>query len=162
MRTSLLPTLFKGNDLRTDPFLALRKQIDALFDDFGFGMMPSWSGDDVLPVRINLSETETDFRITAELPGIEPDDVEIEILGDRLMISGEKHAEHTEKDEKEGRTYHRVERMSGAFRRAIELPFEIDADKVAAEFRNGVLTITVPKPEAVTAKAKKVKIAVDA
>ena len=158
-RREWLPRLWGRDETRTDPFLPLRRQIDALFDDFGMGMMGGFGQLSMPALRINMSETADDFRITADVPGLDKDDIDIEVLGDRLTISGELHSEHTEKDEKEGRAYHRVERQYGTFRRSVTLPFDIDPDKVTADIRNGVLTVTVPKPVEAKTKARKVAIA---
>lgn len=130
-----------GEDTQS-PFYALRRQLDTLLEDFDRGDLVKSD----FPVRTNVSETETEVRITAELPGIEQKDVDVEITGDTLTIQGEKHAETDETGEEDGREFRRVERRSGSFRRTTHLPFEIDPDSVTAEITNGVLTVTVPKP----------------
>lgn len=138
-----------------DSLHALRKQVDTLFEDFDKGFV-GHAGD--ISVRTNVSETDKEICITAELPGIEKDDVDVEIAGDKITISGEKKSEKEEKGEKEGRKFHRIERSSGEFRRMTRLPFEIDPDSVKADVKNGVLTVTVPKPAEAQQKAKKVEI----
>lgn len=151
-----LPAFFDGErDDANDPFGALRKQMDEMFEDFGKNL-PMKSGG--LSVRSNVSETEKEVCITAELPGISMEDVDVSIEGNRISVSGEKVSEEEEKKEDEGRQFRRVERMSGAFRRDMTLPFEIDPDSVKAHAKDGVLTVTIPKPPEQVAKAKKIKI----
>ena len=137
------------------PFGALRKQIDGLFDDFGNGF---FAGQDAMTVRSNVSETDKDICITAELPGLTDKDVDVSVAGHQITIKGEKKSEVDEKKEKEGRQFHRIERSSGAFHRTMTLPFEIDPDMVKADVKNGVLTVTVPKPPELVEKTKKIKV----
>lgn len=151
-----LPTMWSdwGEDEKS-PFFALRKQIDTLLDDFDTGEF--MKGND-FHVRTNVSETETEVRITAELPGIERDDIEVEITGDMITITGEKSSEETKTGEDEGREFHQLERRAGSFRRMTRLPFEIDPAKVHADMKNGVLTVTIPKPAEVRKLPRKVEI----
>lgn len=143
-----------------DPFLAMRKQMDALFDDWT-RVMPERAraeGGSLVAPKIDVSESDKDIRITAELPGVEEKDVTVALEGDALLIKGEKRTETDEKDEKEGRRFHRIERSYGAFERSFALPVEVVAEKVTAEFKNGVLTVVLPKsPEAVR-KARKIAV----
>jgi HSP20 family protein len=92
---------------------------------------------------MDLMETETDFVVRADLPGMSESDVNIELEDNVLTISGEREAEHEER--KAG--YYRVERSSGAFRRSLTLPEGVDAEAVKATFDRGVLEVTIPKPE---------------
>jgi len=137
------------------PLVSLRKQVDSLFDDFDRGF---WSRGTEIALRSNISETDKEICVTAELPGLTEEDVDVSVVGNRLTIRGEKKSESEERKDDEGRQYHRIERMSGAFQRSIALPFEIAADAVKAEVRDGVLTVTVAKPAEVVEKAKKIKV----
>jgi HSP20 family protein len=92
---------------------------------------------------MDLVETDEHLVLRADLPGLNEDDVNIEIRDNVLTISGERKAEHT--DSSEG--FHRVERAFGSFSRSLSLPDGVDADKVNAEFDNGVLEVKIPKPE---------------
>ncbi|MFL5822261.1 MAG: Hsp20/alpha crystallin family protein [Solirubrobacteraceae bacterium] len=92
---------------------------------------------------MDLVETEDHFVLRADLPGLTESDVNIELEDNVLTVSGERKAEHEER--KEG--YYRVERASGAFSRSLTLPEGVDADRVQASFENGVLEVTIPKPE---------------
>ncbi len=150
-----LPKIWSDWGDEDNPFGALRRQIDSVMEDFDKGGMLQ-RGEFAL--RTNVSETDAEICMTAELPGLDTDDVEVEISGDTIMISGEKKSEKDEKSEEEGRHFHRIERRSGAFRRMTRLPFEIDPDSVRAEVKNGVLTVTVPKPAEVQKPARKVEI----
>ena len=95
------------------PVGALRKQIDSLFEDFG-GDGPFASGG--FMVRTNVSETDDAVTVTAELPGIELEDIEVSVSGNQLTVSGEKKSEKDEKRDEEGREFHRIERRSAVRR----------------------------------------------
>lgn len=103
---------------------------------------------------MDLVETDAEYVIKADLPGVSEEDVHVEVEGDVLTISGERKAEHEER--KEG--YYRIERSFGSFRRSITLPEGVDVSKVAARFDKGVLEVRVPKP--VETAPRKVAIAV--
>lgn len=150
-----LPTMWSdwGEDEKS-PFYALRRQIDSLIEDFDRGELMKGE----FRMRTNVSETETEVRITADLPGIKRDDLDIEITGDTITIRGEKVAEEEKTEGEEGREYHRLERRTGSFRRTTRLPFEIDADKVQADMKDGVLTVTIPKPAGMQRPTHKVDI----
>ena len=127
-----------------DPvFRGFRTQLDNLFEDW-FGRIIGGT----LAPRMNVSETAKDMRLTFELPGVAESDIDVSLAGNELTVKGEKKPEQDEKkDQAEGRVFHRVERSHGAFQRTIPLPFDVEPDKVSAEFKDGVLTITVSKPE---------------
>jgi HSP20 family protein len=91
---------------------------------------------------IDLVETDDNFVLKVDLPGLEKDDVEIEVKDGLLTVSGERKAEHEER--KDG--YHRIERAHGAFSRSLTLPQGVDADQVQADFDKGVLEVRIPKP----------------
>jgi HSP20 family protein len=91
---------------------------------------------------IDLVETDEHFVLKVDLPGLEKDDVEIEVKDGLLTVSGERKAEHQES--KDG--YHRIERAYGSFSRSLTLPQGVDADQVQADFNQGVLEVRVPKP----------------
>ncbi|WP_299754143.1 Hsp20/alpha crystallin family protein [uncultured Boseongicola sp.] len=154
--TDWLPAAWLGKQADANgPFGALRKQIDSLIDDFDTGMLSKTDG---FAVRSNLSETDKEICITAELPGIEMKDIDVEVTGNRISLKGEKKSENEEKGEEEGREFHRIERHSGSFFRSMTLPFDIDPDKVDAAVKSGVLTVTIPKPPEAVTKVKKVEV----
>jgi len=128
------------------PFLTLQRDMNRLFDEFfgGSWLAPfrtleeEWS---TFYPRVDVAETDAEIKVTAELPGLEPEDFEVSLSEDTLTIRGEKRQEREEK----GRNYYRAERSYGSFQRSIPLPHIIDADKVNAEFSKGVLTVSLPK-----------------
>ena len=130
-----------------DPLTQLQRQINSLFDDFfSRSSRDLWGGNTgAFQPLTDVSETDKEVRITAELPGLHEKDVEVMVDNNRLIIKGEKKAE---KEEQDGQYYH-SERSYGYFDRTVELPQGIDADKGKAEFKKGVLKVTLPKkPEA--------------
>ncbi|HVA45615.1 MAG TPA: Hsp20/alpha crystallin family protein [Pirellulales bacterium] len=91
----------------------------------------------------NLAETETGYEVALELPGMKPEEFKVELKNGELWVSGEKKEEKEEK----GKTFHRIERTYGEFRRVIPIPGKVAAEKIAAEYKEGVLRISVPKTE---------------
>ena len=154
---NLLPRLWRDE---RHPLSSLREEMNELFEnwtkDFGFPQM-SWAATEVWP-RMNVSETDKEVQITAELPGVDQKDIEITLVGGDLVIKGEKKAELDEKKDERGRSYHRIERSFGSFQRRLSLPYDVDADKAQASFKDGVLTLTVPKPPEAQKAAKKIEI----
>ena len=104
---------------------------------------------------LNLAETNNEIVLKAEVPGMDPKDIDISLSDGTLTIKGEKKQEKEEKEE----GYHLVERSYGSFTRTIELPREVQSDKINASYKNGVLKIVLPKSE--KAKKKEVKIKVE-
>ncbi len=133
-------------------FSTFQDEMSRVFDNFlsheaSFGM-------DWRPV-VDVAETESNLTVKVEIPGIDPKDIDISITGDTLTLKGEK------KEEKEniGKSYHRVESSYGSFKRIIILPASVDADKVTAKGKNGILEITLPKKE--ESKSKKISVKVE-
>jgi len=100
----------------------------------------------------DVSETENELIVRAEIPGMEKKDIDIHLTDGVLTIKGEKRHEKEDKEE----NYHRIERSYGAFSRTMRLPFEVETDKVDATYKDGVLKVTLPKSE--TAKLKKIDV----
>ena len=94
---------------------------------------------------VDISETENGYEIRAELPGVSENDVNVSVTDNVLTVKGEKRQE----EETEGKNYRRVERRYGSFQRRFTLPSEVKTDDIKAEFNGGVLTLSIPKPEAV-------------
>jgi len=109
-----------------------------------FGGYPDFLGAEQFPA-LNVSEAKDEFTVTAELPGMTTKDVTIDYCDGVLTIRGEK--EHEEKKEEDGRKYYMWERRFGSFQRALPFPGGIAEDKIAAEFKDGVLTVHLPKAE---------------
>ena len=140
---------------RFDPFLTLHREMNRLFDDVfrgfgGPGSSPSMEGRLAWP-KVELSETDKALTVSAELPGMSEKDVQVEIANGVLTIRGEKKAEH----KGEGRYF--SERYYGAFERQIPLD-DVQEDKVEAAFKNGVLTVSLPKSDTPRAGVKRIAI----
>jgi HSP20 family protein len=144
--------LVKWNPWREMP--ALPGRLDRFFDDpfFRIGRLADESALGMWNPVVDLYEKEDHYMIKAELPGVEKDAIKIDLKDRLLTLSGERTNENEVKEE----NYYRRERSYGKFRRAFSLPADVDADKIKAEFKDGVLQIEVPKPE--EKKAKKVTI----
>lgn len=131
--------------VRWDPIRdldSLQGDMNRMFDRFFEGRPPNGDSSRRWVPPMDLVETDEHLVVRADLPGMSEDDIEIEIKGSVLTISGERRAEHEEK----GEGYHRVERSFGRFARSLSLPQGIDADAVRAAFEDGVLEVRVPKP----------------
>ena len=156
------------------PMRRLRKDIEHLFENFerDFGVWPSWQrlfniepffepfrrfeplGSGKQPVA-DLVENDREFRVKAELPGMTDENVEVTFSEGLLTIKGEKEEKREEKDE----DYHLSERHYGSFRRSFSLPQSIDAGKVEASMKDGVLTVILPKRPEAKKEAKKISVA---
>jgi HSP20 family protein len=141
----------------TNPFLTLHREMNRLFDDVfrGFDLAPF--GNDRFSDRamgwpnIEVSETDKEVQITAELPGLEQKDIDLELANGVLAIRGEKRTETEDKD----RLF--SERYYGRFERRIPVD-EVEEDKVSASFKNGVLTVTLPKSPSAQQKVRRISI----
>jgi HSP20 family protein len=142
-----------------DPFVALQREMNRLFDDVLRGVPRAAAAAErpapAFPLDIDVKETPSEYVLTADLPGIDQQDLDVTLVGDTLTIKGERKAEKTEK----GETWQLMERSYGTFYRALTLPFAADAEKVQAGFDKGVLTIRVPKPAETAAAERKIPIA---
>jgi len=140
------------------PMDALQREMHRLFDDFfrspaTFGGGTQWPFAAATP-RIDMSESEQEYEVTAELPGLDEKDVELTLADNVLTISGQKKAEREEKD----RNYYLSERSFGSFRRAIPLPTEVEEDRVEAQFKNGVLTVHLPKSPEARSRTRRIEV----
>lgn len=157
MSFSLLPwrkqALNKNNG---DVFTELQREVNRMFDQFNtdadlsilnrsFG---EWSP------SVNVADTEKEVQITAELPGVEEKDVDVTVVNGSLVIKGEKKAEKEEK----GKNYYRVERSFGSFERVLPLSRDVVQDKAEATFKNGVLTVKLPKTAEAIQATKKIPV----
>jgi HSP20 family protein len=106
--------------------------------------------------RVDVSESENEYEVTAELPGIDEKDVELTLADNVLTIRGEKKVEREEKDK--DKNYYMSERSFGSFRRAVPLPAEVDEDRVEANFKNGVLTVHLPKSPQAQARTRRIEV----
>jgi HSP20 family protein len=121
---------------------SLKREMDRLLDRF---FEPEWAELPAAPWEwapsLDLSETKEAFVVKAEVPGMDPGDIQVSLQENLLTIKGEKKQEREDKEER----YHRVERSYGAFTRSVRLPVTVDGSKVNAAFKNGLLTVTLPK-----------------
>jgi HSP20 family protein len=122
----------------------MKDDLDRLFDRFWEGNFPQIPAMGDWTPALDVSETKDAIVVKAEVPGMDAKDIELSLLGDVLTLKGEKKQEKEEKDEH----YYRVERSYGAFARAVRLPASVDGSKVTASFKNGLLTVTLPKAPA--------------
>ena len=152
------PVAVKSRDLApaSSPFSWLRQEVDRLFDEFALPNRSIFNfGAQLAPLpALELTDTGTDYRLTAELPGLTEDDVELSVAEGVLTLSGEK---REEKDRKEDSTSI-SERRYGAFSRQVRLPADVDADKISASMKKGVLTVTLAKDADAAARARKIAI----
>ena len=151
---------------RTEPFgyplTRLHTEIDRMFDDFfkrsGFPDIAQsrWPTETAafLKPKLDISESDEQFKIEVEVPGVSEKDIKVDLEGDTLTIRGEKRQESkTEKDK-----YHSIERSYGSFMRTLNLPANADPDKIKAKFKNGVLTIDIMKKGGEPTSGKSVTI----
>jgi len=153
---NLTPWRAKSNADGTS-LVELRTQMDRLFDNFmrdPFGMFDggSQASGDWLPA-IDVSQTDQDVIVRAEVPGVDPKDLDISVVGNRLELAGEKKFCREHKD---GHC-HTMESRYGSFRRSVELPSAVDSNQVTAEHSNGVVTVKLHKTKASAAKRIPVK-----
>lgn len=143
------------------PFENLRREIDRMFDDFW--RFPYMSSPDISPSTygsrmgmpaVDVVEKPDAFQITAELPGMDEKSIEVKCAGGVLTMKGEKKDEREES--KEG--YHLSERHFGSFQRSFRIPDNVDAEKIDATFKNGVLTLTLPKTQESQKNEKKISV----
>lgn len=163
MKNSILPINRKSDRLATrreseSPMLAIQNEMNRMFDQFftdPFQMMPARFNlqAEFFP-RLDISESEKEFTINAELPGMDEKDIQITLEKGSLILSGEKKSESEEKE----KTYHRIERSYGSFQRVIPFDTELDEDNASATFKNGILTITLPKAADAVKKSRKIEI----
>lgn len=126
------------------PFMSLRDEMDQLISRFSDDWSSGWLAQG-FEASLDLSENNDAIEVRMDVPGIKPEEIEVEVTGNLLRITGER----KEEEEEKSKTYHRIERHSGSFCRAVTLPCEVEEDQVEANCENGVLTITLPKSESV-------------
>ena len=153
--SSQAPSIYRNDDM--DPFMSLHRNVNRLFDEVFRGFdTPSVLGR-MAPLNgtwpsVEFSETDKEIRVTAEIPGLDENDVEVMLDDGVLTLRGEKKAETEDKDRQFSERYY------GRFERRFGLGREVEDDKVAATFKNGVLTVTLPKTKRAQANAKRIAI----
>ncbi|MEW6117366.1 MAG: Hsp20/alpha crystallin family protein [Nitrospirota bacterium] len=157
----LVPRTFGKREVRVkrngdDPFTMLQREMNDLFDNFfrSFDIAPFGSRMGEFTPRVDVSETDKEIKVSAELPGMDEKDIEVTLNKDSLTIKGEKKEEKEDK----GKDYYRMERSYGSFSRTIPLPLEVETDRAEATFKKGVLTVTLPKTAKAIKETKKIAI----
>ena len=143
------------------PLAELHREVDRLFDEF-MGEFRPWrsrvgfwgDGEGAVAPKIDVSETDKEVQVTADMPGMDEKDIEVSVDEGRLMVRGEK----TEERKEEKDDYRLSERHYGSFQRTFQLPPGVDSEKIDARYKNGVLTLTLPKTEAGQKKQRKISI----
>ena len=150
------------------PFESLRREVDRLFEDFTvnpfrlplrrpeFGLEPFWQPESlrVAQPAIDFVERANAFELTAEMPGLDEKNVEVNVANGVLTVKGQKEEEKVEKKE----DFHLRERRFGSFARSVRIPDTVDAHKIDASFRNGVLKVTLPKKAEAQKPVKKIEV----
>jgi HSP20 family protein len=140
-----------------EPLSRLRSEVDRLFDDFPFRMPTLQFGrltQGLNVPAVEMTETGKAYKITAELPGMAAENVDVSFEDGMLRIAGEKKEEREENE----RGYRLSERSYGSFERLIDLPAAADDTKIKARFKNGVLTVTVPKDEKAEPSSRRIAV----
>jgi HSP20 family protein len=158
-KKNLVPTEKKSVPAKHEgynPFSLLRQEMNTLFDNFfrGFETEPFKGRFGAFSPSIDVKESDKEISVNAELPGMDDKDIDIYLTRDSLSIKGQKKEEKEDK----GKDYYRMERAYGSFSRTIPLPSEIDLDKVKAEFKKGILTVTLPKTAKAIKETKKIPV----
>ena len=142
-----------------DPFTAFHSEMNRLFDEFfsDFGAPSYFSGDRAgdlqsahRGIHVSVKDKGKNFVLEAELPGVDEDDIDVEINDNMLVIKGEKKIEEEDEDG--------LRSAYSSFHRAMSLPFDVDPDAVEAKFKNGVLKLTLPKPPELEARTRKIEV----
>lgn len=144
-----------------DPIMALHDQMQSLFDDVArqFGM-PQWPAvgaglsSELFRPSVDIKESDRNYTLHLDMPGVSRDDVQVEVEGDALVIRGEKRQEKDDSDD----NYHVVERQYGAFQRILDLPADADPEDLKAKFKDGVLTITIGRRPEKGGNARRIEV----
>ena len=149
-----------------EPLHSLRSQIDRLFDDANWHLphfgrtatdveqFPQWGRMDIKLPAVDVVEEDGHYQVTAEMPGITEDDIEVVLHENVLTVKGEKRQEH---EEKKGNT-RMSERQYGSFRRSFRLPADADPDNISATCRDGVLTVAIPRTSEPVEDVRKIEV----
>lgn len=149
---NLLPNRNGKNPTSVDYFSALQDEIEQVFENFGRSMPASIASLGTTFPRCEMAQADGKVEIKADLPGIEPKDIELSVEGDTVLLKAERKS--TTKDDDKRWT----EISYGSIERAFTLPFVVDAGKIGADFKNGQLTITVPVPKGTIPERKKIEV----
>lgn len=142
-----------------NPLAHFREEFYDLFDNFfrGFDLEPFEGRHSAFSPKIDVTDTEKEIKVHAELPGMDEQDIDVSLTRNGLTIKGEKKEEKEDK----GKDYYHMERSYGSFSRIIPLPVEVDEAGIKASFKKGVLTITLPKTRKAVEETKKISVKVE-
>jgi HSP20 family protein len=145
--------LIPGSSRFPESMREFQRELDSLMRDF------FRAGEEMEPIsgfcpRVNLAETANQYDVAVDLPGVKPEEMNVELKQGELWLTGQR----SQEEEKNGKTYHRVERRYGRFQRVIPLPLPVKEGEIHAEYKDGVLRITVPKAEQARPKRIEVKV----
>ncbi|OWV92748.1 hypothetical protein ATY81_16465 [Rhizobium sp. R72] len=150
-----IPSAYRGDEM--DPFLSLHRNVNRLFDEVfrGFGSPSLFGG--TLPLNgtwphVEIEENDNELRVIAEIPGINPDDIELLLEDGVLTLRGENKSKTEDKDRRFSERYY------GRFERRLALGRQVDEDNISATFKNGLLEVTLPKTEKARADVKRISI----
>lgn len=138
----MVRTLKPWRNTTLRPFDDLYREMDSLVGHL-LRNENAESGAEHFAPRLNIAETEAQFEVSVDLPGVNPENVNVEVHEGALTINGTRESETAES----GKTYHRIERRYGEFRRVIPLPDAVDEDRITADYSDGVLSVVLPKSE---------------
>jgi HSP20 family protein len=149
------PSVYRGDEM--DPFLSLRRNVNRLFDEVfrGFGPPASFGGPSAFNgswPHVEIEENDNEVRVIAEIPGINPDDIEVLLEDGVLTLRGENKTETEDKDRRFSERYY------GRFERRLALGRQVDEDHIAATYKDGLLAVTLPKTEKARANVKRITI----
>ena len=149
------PLTVRQDDDPDNDLMLMQTQMNRLFSEFFENPFRSLNTETsgFFP-KVDVSETDSEFKVVAEIPGMSEKDIDVSFSEDTLIIAGHKETEKEGKD----RRYHRIERTSGAFRREIPLTSQIAVEKIEAVFKNGELAVTLPKINPEVGKVKKITV----
>jgi len=151
-----------------DPFVRMHESMDQLFDSLLNGGTSNWSVDraigdqpgllNMITPQLDIAEKDDAYELSVELPGVDPENVELSADEDMLTIRAEKQRTREGKDDENVR-FHRVERSAGRFERSLSLPVDADTDNISARFKNGVLEVSVPRRSDIeSARGRRIQI----
>jgi HSP20 family protein len=154
------PSALKGRDTH-DPFKVigdLGRMLDSTLKGWSplnvDSLLTPLSASGLLRPQVDIGASSDEYSISVEIPGVTEKDIALEVLGDSLIIKGEKCQEQESRD----KSYYRVERSYGSFQRLLSLPEDAEHDKISAVFKNGVLTVSIPRCRTASAQVKNIEI----
>ena len=159
MKTPLIPLRHSRGFLSGDPFARMREEMDEVFSHYFQPLSLKRKengeiGEFGMNVSFDVSETDGEIQLIMDAPGVKKEDIDISLSENSVTVSGKREAEKETKE----KNFHRIERSFGEFRRSVLLPCDVDADKVEAKLKDGVLTVILPKSQKAKESVKKIAV----